>query len=193
MRGDNREGRFSIPYERGSNVSGTSVELVKTVGTQVDWWIYDQSSSVIDPIYDVASDSIGGGRKWKTPFTIPVVNAHLEQGITVQSDRGFYNTDQLTIVINVDVIENHINFYGANASNIRELSTVEINPDVYLRDRIVFRHEVFSPVKVLPQGIIKDKYTLLQVTCEQVNAEELVNDSQFQHFANYSAFDPTTL
>lgn len=193
MRGDNREGRFNIAYERGSNVSGTTVELVQTVGTFVDWWIYDQTSTVIDPIYDVASSGIGGGRKWKTPFTIPVVNAHLEQGVTVQSERGFYNTDQLTIVINVDVIENHLNFYGANASNTRELSTVEINPDAYLRDRIVFRRQVFTPVKVLPQGIIKDKYSLLQISCEQVNAEELVNDSQFQQYANYLAFDESTI
>lgn len=193
MRGDNREGRFNIQYERGSNVSGTMVELVQTVGTFVDWWIYDQDNTVVDPIYDVGSNYANGGRKWKTPFTIPVVNAHLEQGVTVQSERGFYNTDQLTIVINVDVVENHLNFYGANASNSRQLSTVEVNPDAYLRDRIVFRHQVFTPVKVLPQGIIKDKYSLLQVSCEQVNAEELVNDSQFQHFANYSAFNESTL
>lgn len=193
MRGDNREGRFNIVYERGSNVSGTTVELVQTVGQKVDWWIFDPVNTAVDPIYDVGSSVVGGGRKWLTPFTISVVNAHLEQGVTVQGDRGFYNTDRLTITINIDIVENHLNFYGANAANIRELSTVETNPDLYLRDRIVFRNEVFSPVGVLPQGIIKDKYTLLQITCEQVNPEELVNDSQFQHFANYSAFDPTTL
>ena len=52
MRGDNRAGRFSIEYERGSNVSGTSVELVQTVGTFVDWWLYDQDNTVLDSIYD---------------------------------------------------------------------------------------------------------------------------------------------
>jgi len=193
MRGDNKEGRFSIQYERGSNVSGTTSELVQTVGTFVDWWIYDQTNTVIDPVYDVGYGSFGGGRKWKTPFTIPVVNAHLEQGATVQNERGFYNTDQLTIVINVDVVENHLNFFGANASNSRQLSTIEVNPDAYLRDRVVFRNQVFTPMKVLPQGIIKDKYSLLQISCEQVNAEELVNDSQFQRYANYLAFNESTL
>jgi hypothetical protein len=193
MRGDQREGRFSIAYERGSNVSGTSVELVQTVGTFVDWWIFDSVNTSVDPIYDVGSSVIGGGRKWLNPFTIPIVNAHLEQGATVQSDRGFYNTDILTVTINVDVIENHLNFYGGNAANRRELSTVELNPDAYLRDRIVFRNEVFSPTQVSPHGIIKNKYTLLQISCEQVNPEELVNDSQFQHYAGYSAFDQTSL
>ena len=193
MRGDQKEGRFSVQYERGSFVSGTTVELVNTVGQFVDWWIFDPVNTAVDPIYDVGSSVIGGGRKWLTPFTIPVVNAHLQQGATVQSDRGFYNTDLLTITINVDVIENHLNFFGGNATNKRQLSTVEINPDLYLRDRIVFRHEVFSPTQVSPHGIIKDKYTLLQISCEQVNPEELVNDSQFQHYANYKAFDETTL
>lgn len=192
MRGDQREGRFSIAYERGSSVSGTSVELVQTVGTFVDWWIFDPVNTEVDPIYDVGSSVIGGGRKWLNPFTIPVVNARLEQGASVQNDRGLYNTDILTVTINVDVIENHLNFFGGNASNRRELHTIELNPDLYLRDRIVFRNEVFSPTQVSPHGIIKDKYSLLQITCEQVNSEELVNDSQFQHYANYVAFDEST-
>jgi hypothetical protein len=192
MRGENRQGRFNVPYERNSSITGTTTELVTTVGTTVDWYIYDQAATVVDPIYDTGSDS-GVGRVWKQPLTIPVVNAHLEQGVTMQSDRGFYNTDRLTLLINVDVIENRLNFYGANSSNVPELSNVEINPDSYLRDRITFRHEVFTPTRVLPQGIIGDKYTLLQVTCNQVNPEEMVNDAQFQHFAGYSSFDPTTL
>ena len=191
MRGENKQGRFDVAFERASFVSGTTTELVKTVGTTVAWWIFDEAATVVDPIYDTGSDS-GTGRMWKNPLTIPVVNAHLEKGVTVQSDRGFYNTDQLIITINVDVIEDNLNFYGANMNNIPELANVEINPDDYLRDRIVFRDEVFTPVKVLPQGIIGDKYTLLQITCNQVNPEEMVNDSQFQHYANYDPFDPTT-
>lgn len=192
MRGENRQGRFSIPSEHSSISSGITTELVKTVGTTIEWWEFDSTNTVVDPIYDVGGDS-GTGRMWKTPLIIPVVNAHLEQGVTIQSDRGFYNADQLTIVINVDVIEDKLNFYGANANNIPQLSNVEINPDSYLRDRIVFRHEVFTPVRVLPEGIIQNNYTLLRVQCNQVNPEELVNDSQFRHFAGYNPFDPSTL
>lgn len=192
MRGENRQGRFSVPSEHASIISGTTTELVKTVGTTIEWWKFDSANTTVDPIYDVGGNS-GAGRMWKTPLIIPVVNAHLEQGVSIQTDRGLYNADQLTIIINVDVIESKLNFYGANYNNIPELSNVEINPDSYLRDRIVFRHEVFTPIRVLPEGIIQNNYTLLRVQCNQVNAEELVNDSQFQHFANYFAFDPTTL
>ena len=191
MRGENKQGRFNIQFERSSSISGITTELVQTVGTTVAWWIFDPANSSVDPIYDTGAAS-GTGRIWKSPLIIPVVNAHLEQGVTTQTDRGFYNTDQLTITLNADVVENHLNFYGLNATNIPALSQVETNPDNYLRDRIVFRDEVFTPTRVLPQGIIGDRYTLLQITCNQVNAEEMVNDVQFQHYANYSAFDPTT-
>ena len=190
MRGENRQGRFSVLAERASFVSGTTVELQKTVGTSVAWWLFDSANTVVDPVYDTGA--VSGGRVWKNPLTIPVVSAQLEQGVTVQSDRGFYNTDRLTLIVNVDVIENSLNFYGANANNVPELANVELNPDFYLRDRIIFRNEVFTPTRVLPEGIIGSNYTLLRVICEQVNAEELVNDPQFQHYANYSAFDPTT-
>jgi hypothetical protein len=62
-------------------------------------------------------------------------------------------------------------------------------PDLYLRDRVVFRSEVFSPVKVGLHGLIKEKYTLVSIQCHQVNSEEMVNDSQFQQFANYNPFN----
>ena len=43
MRGDKREGRFSIDFERDSNISGTTKELIHTVGTSVEWYIYEFS------------------------------------------------------------------------------------------------------------------------------------------------------
>jgi hypothetical protein len=189
MRGDKREGRFSIDFERDSNISGTTKELIHTVGTSVEWYIYDKVNSLIDPIYDVGAAGVGGGRKWKPALKIPVVQGHLEQGVTLHDDRGFYNTDILNITINVDVLENAVSLYGAVADNIRKLSTMDIFPDLYLRDRVVFRSEVFSPVKVGLHGLIKEKYTLVSIQCHQVNSEEMVNDSQFQQFANYNPFN----
>ena len=63
MRGENKQGRFSIPFERSSFISGTTTELVYTVGTTIQWWEYDETSTVIDPIYDVGSSN-GIGRMW---------------------------------------------------------------------------------------------------------------------------------
>lgn len=188
MRGERREGRFSIQHERESIISGTTREVVRTVGYEIEWWFYDQASTTVDDIYDVGSNL--GGRIWTGPHKIPVVNAALFQGVSVQGERGFYNTDVLRITVNTDVIDGSSLVGGSESSVIPELRYLPTNPDAYLRDRIVFRNEVFSPKQIFPKGIIYDDYTLFTIDCNQVNPEEMVNDPQFQSYASYSPFAP---
>lgn len=185
MRGERVVGRFSVDHERGAIISATSKEVVRTVGYNVEWWFYNSTSSVVDPIYDVGSNS--GGRRWDGPHSIPVVNAALFQGVTVQGDRGFYNTDVLRLTINMDVIDGS-SLSGAESQIIPELKYLPTNPDSYLRDRIVFRDQVFTPKQVFAKGIITDAYTLFSIDCNQVNSEEMINDPQFQAYANYNPF-----
>jgi hypothetical protein len=186
VRGEQREGRFSIQHERGSIISGTTKEVVRTVGYEIDWWLYDQELTQVDAIYDVGSN-IGGGRRYHGPHTIPVVNAALFQGVTVQSERGFYNTDVLRITINMDIIDGS-SLSGGESRVIPELQYLPTNPDAYLRDRVVFRNQVFAVKQIFPKGIITDDYTLFTIDCNQVNAEELINDPQFQEYASYTPF-----
>jgi hypothetical protein len=194
MRGERRIGRFNIPNERASIISGITSELVRTVGNEVLWYVFDAASTNVDPVYDVGSSNPEtGGRRWFQPLTVPVTKALLYQGATVQADRGFYNTDVLRITMNIDVIEKGTNLYGMDASNMPHFETMLANPDDFLRDRIIFRNEVFSPSKIQPLGIVNNLYTLVSIECLQVNAEELINDPQFQHFAGYNPFDPSTI
>ena len=191
MRGERVDGRFSIDSERESIISGTSKDLVRMTGSHVEWWFFDKDNTVIDEIYDVGSSSSDGGRRWIGPVRVPVVNADMDQGATVQNDRGFYNTDVLTVTINMDIITSGKNrtmtdIQGANSSTIPQLSKIETQPDSYLLDRIVFRNEVFAPVQIFPRGIITDQYTLMTIRCYQVNPEELVNDPQFETYASYN-------
>ena len=192
MRGENRQGRFNIPHERDSIIAGTTKEMVNTVGNVIEWWFYDEENTTIDPIYDTADNS-SGGRIWIGPTMVPVINTTIIQGNTAQNDRGFYNTDLLKITINIDMVEDHRRHYGKNARTYPNLTQMEINPDVYLRDRVVFRNEVWEPTQVSPLGLITDRYTVMSITCNQVNAEEMVNDPQFQQYANYSYFDRTVV
>lgn len=188
MRGEQVIGRFNINHERSSIISGTTKEVVRTVGYDIEWWLYRQDLTVVDPIYDVGSSSSGGGRRWEGPFSISVINATITQGVTVQGDRGFYNTDILSVTINMDVIDGS-SLSGGESLPIPQLKYLPTNPDAYLRDRIVFRQQVFTPKRVLPKGIITDDYTLFDIDCYQVNPEELINDPQFQEYAGYSPFD----
>ena len=192
MRGENRQGRFNIPHERDSIISGTTKEMVNTVGNVIEWWFYDELNTLVDPIYDTG-DNTNGGRLWIGPTLVPVINTSIMQGVTAQNDRGFYNTDILKITINIDMVEDHRRHYGKSADTYPNLTQMEINPDVYLRDRVIFRNEVWTPTQVSPLGLITDRYTVMSITCNQVNAEELVNDTQFQQYANYSYFDRTVV
>jgi hypothetical protein len=89
----------------------------------------------------------------------------------------------------MDVIDGS-SLSGGESLPIPELKYLPSNPDAYMRDRIVFKNQVFTPKRILPKGIITDDYTLFDIDCYQVNPEELVNDPQFQQFANYSPFNP---
>jgi hypothetical protein len=186
MRGERVEGsRFTINHERGSIIRGTTKEIVRTVGYELEWWLYDPVATVVDPIYDVGSNT--GGRRWKGPYHIPVINATLTQGMTVPNDRGFYNTDVLTVTVNMDISEgSHLS--TSDSITIPELRSLPTNPDAFLRDRVVFKNEVFTPRQILPKGIITNDYTLFGIVLHQVNAEELVNDPQFAEYASYTPF-----
>ena len=187
MRGQRVEGRFSIDSERESIISGTNSELVFTVGQYVQWWFYDEKRTDIDPVYDVGAAS--GGRWFNGPHKIPVIKATLYQGVSIQNERGLYNADVLRITLNMDIAEDNLQVSGSVFPAIQNLATLPDNPDHFLRDRIVFRNEVFTIDQVLQKGIIKGKYTILTIDCIQVMPEELDNDPQFQAFSTYSSFE----
>jgi hypothetical protein len=51
------------------------------------------------------------------------------------------------------------------------------------RYRLVWKEQVFRPVKTQPEGYIDDRGTLIVLECIQVMPDELVNDAQFQKYA----------
>jgi hypothetical protein len=185
MRGEQREGRFSIDHERGSIITGTTKEIVRTVGTTIEWWLYDQTNSVVDPIYDVGANT--GGRRWTGPYKLPVINASITHGSTAHDQRGFYNTDMLRITMNMDSVDGS-GLAGGEKLAVPELRFLPTNPDSFMRDRVVFRKQVFQIQQVQPKGILTNDYTLFSMDLTQVNSEELVNDPQFAEYANYSPF-----
>ena len=173
MRGNKVQGRFKIDYETTSMDEGIVDELRDPVGTTVDWWLWDAAALAadyatwVDPIYDVSNQEVGHGRRWVEPFQMPVIMAQQLRGTNVMNERGYYTTDTLRLVIAVDDIN-------------RLLPAMIDNPNFHIKDRVVFQGEVFVPTRVLPRGRYKDRYSVVTIDCNQVNAEELVNDPQFQ-------------
>ena len=173
MRGNKVQGRFKIDFETASMDEGIVDELRDPVGTAVDWWLWDDAALAedyetwVDPIYDVSNQVEGQGRRWVEPFKMPVIMAQQIRGTNVMNERGFYTTDTLRLVIAVDDIN-------------RLLPAMIDNPNTHIKDRIVFHGGVFVPTRVLPRGLYKERYSVVTIDCNQVNAEELVNDPQFQ-------------
>ena len=183
MRGGNFEGRFNIDYEAKSMYEGVSEDLQKMVGVDVDWWRWSDDylaanfADVTDDIYDVSSSVGSKGRRWRLPFKMPVVMAQFVRGTNIMNERGFYVTDTLRLVINVGEVQDL-------------LPSLLTDSNTHIKDRIVYRGEVFVPTRVLPRGAFKYNYSVVTVDCNQLNPEEMINDPQFQQYALGREVDP---
>jgi hypothetical protein len=173
MRGNKVQGRFKIDYETMSMDEGIVDELRDPVGTEVNWWLWDDAAlaadydTFVDPVYDVSNQEEGKGRRWVEPFKLPVIMAQQLRGTNIMNERGYYTTDTLRLVVAVADIN-------------RLLPAMITDPAQHIKDRVVFHDTVFVPTRVLPRGLYKERYSVVTIDCNQVNAEELVNDPQFQ-------------
>lgn len=186
MRSSDIQGRFSIDYEAKSLYEGIAEDLGGTVGTEVSWYrwqdqyLIDNYTDIVDDIYDVSSYTSTKGRRWMLPFNFPVVMAQLIRSTNVMNERGFYVTDTLRLVINVGEVQ-------------RLLPSILSSPSNHIKDRIIYRDEVFVPSRVLPRGAFGSRFSVVTIDCNQMNAEELVNDPQFQKYASVSKADLRTI
>jgi hypothetical protein len=183
MRGAKIQGRFNMDYESKSMYESISEDLGGTVGVDVDWfrwqdyYLENNYTDIVDDIYDVSSSIPGKGKRWMLPFKMPVVMAQLIRGTNVMNERGYYVADTLRLVMNVGDVQ-------------RMMPDMITNPNIHIKDRIVYRGGVFVPTRVIPRGAFGNRWAVVTVDCNQVNPEELVNDPQFQQTASTSLIDP---
>jgi hypothetical protein len=57
------------------------------------------------------------------------------------------------------------------------------DPNNHIKDRIIYRGQVFTPTRVIPRGSFGYRWAVITVDLNQVNPEEMVNDPQFQRYA----------
>lgn len=161
MRGGNVLGRFDSEYEVHSIRSGISQDLQRPVGQSVRWFLYSESESATDDIYDVGSRT--AGRVWRKPFEFPVVNAFVFQNELFQNERGFYQVDTLRLFVNYDDV-------------LRYVPDLTDNPDKHIKDRCEFRGQMYVPSRIFPKGQVNLDYVVLTVDLLQVKPEEMIND-----------------
>lgn len=178
--------RFNIDYEAKSIYEGMAEELGGTVGAEVDWmrwqeyYLEDNYTDIVDDVYDVSSSVPGKGKRWMLPFKMPVIMAQLIRSTNVMNERGFYVTDTLRLVISAGDAQ-------------RLVPDILTNSNQHIKDRIIYRGQVFVPTRVLPRGAFGYRWAVVTVDCNQVNPEELVNDPQFQRYALPSKVEGRTI
>ncbi len=161
MRGGNALGRFDSPFEVDHIWEGISRELQRPVGQDVLWYRYESSSSTVDPIYDVGSPQ--GGRAYRDPVTLPVINAYVTQGQQFDNDRGLYMVDILRLFVNYEDVK-------------RVFPTIVSQPDVFIKDRVMFRDQIYAPNRVNPRGQVSYDYMTMTIDLTQLKPEETYND-----------------
>jgi hypothetical protein len=178
MRGSKVIGRFDMDYEAISMYEAMAEELGGKVGIEVDWfrwqdwYLEDADNNVVDDIYDVSSAVEGGGRRWMAPFKMPTIAAQMVRGGNQMNERGFYTTDTLRLVINAGELKNRIPEILRN------------EPNQSIKDRILYRGQVFTPTRINPRGAFGFRWAVVTIDCNEVNSEELVNDPQFLRYAS---------
>jgi hypothetical protein len=186
MRGAKVQGRFNMDYESKSMYESIAEDLGGVVGVEVDWWrwqeyfLEENYEDIVDDIYDTSSAVPGKGRRWMLPFRMPSVMAQLIRSTNVMNERGFYVSDTLRLVISVGEVQ-------------RLLPELLGNPNKHIKDRIVYRGQVFVPTRVMPRGAFGYRWAVVTVDCNQVNSEELVNDPQFLKYALPSKSEARTI
>jgi len=176
MRGTKLQGRFNMDYESKSMYEGIAEDLGGTVGQEVQWFRWQEYfleqnyTDIVDDVYDVSSSVPGKGKRWMLPFNMPTVMAQVIRGTNVMNERGFYVSDTLRLVMNVGDVQ-------------RMLPGLITDSNAHIKDRVIYRGEVYVPTRVLPRGSFGYRWAVVTVDFNQVNPEELVNDPQFQKYA----------
>lgn len=177
MRGVRIQGRFNMDYESKSMYEGIAEDLGGTVGQEVDWfrwqeyYLDDNYTDIVDDTYDVSAATPNKGRRWMLPFKMPSLMAQLIRSTNTMNQRGFYVTDTLRLVLNVGDVQ-------------RLLPEMITDPTKHIKDRIIYRGQVYVPTRVLPRGSFGYRWAVVTIDCNQVNPEELVNDPQFVNYAS---------
>lgn len=176
MRAYEPGGRFTTDWELDEVGDGITWDATNPFGTTAEWWIYNADESITDPIYDV--EPIDGGRVWDGPVELPVISASITHGVNQTNQRGFYSSDALKLTVNIDDLQR-------TSPEIFYDDRGLIRPQINLANkyRVVWQGQVYRPMQTQTEGYVDDRGTIIVLKCMQVMPEEMVNDEQFQQYA----------
>lgn len=168
---------FSTDFEQESIDSGISAQQRET-GVQVQWYFFDRQNSRIDTLYD--EDDSTAGRSWKGPYPIPVLQATRTEGSLEDAGEGGYVVDSVTLVL------------GYRQAVDAGLSPAPDRTRNHLKDRFVWDGKVWAPSSIVARNLLGGRGTraVIMVMATEVRDDEMVNDPQFQRYAEKRFVQP---
>ena len=171
---------FDPRFEQESIDTGITRQQEET-GITVAWWFWDPKDSRTNNVYD--EDAPGESRHWRGPFPRPVLQATRTTGTLEDQGEGAYEVDMATLVLGHEQAIRH------------GLSPTPDVTAVHLKDRFVWDGKVWNPSSVVPRNMLggtNNRRSTILVTATEVKSDELVNDDQFQKYAEPDYVDPSS-
>lgn len=169
---------FDARFEQNSIDRGITAQQ-QVMGITVEWWLWDPQHSRISNVYD--EDTSGAGRHWRGPILIPVYSASRTMGTLTDSGDGAYTVDSVTMVLGY-----------RQATDAGLVPPVDRYPETHLKDRFVWDGLVWNPSSIIARNLLGQGGTrsTILVTATQVRDDEMINDDQFQRYAERDYVEP---
>lgn len=169
---------FDARFEQESIDQGIAAQQ-RVQGMAVQWWLWDPVDSRIDTLYD--EDVSGASRRWKGPILLSVFSANRIEGPLEDTGNGAYTVDSVTLVL------------GYRQATDEGLVPPVDQTNSHLKDRFVWDGRVWNPSSIVARNLLGQGGTraTIIVHATQVRDDELVNDDQFQKYAEPDFAVPT--
>jgi hypothetical protein len=170
---------FDTAFEQESIDTGISAQQRET-GVQVQWWFFDRAETRISDLYD--EDTPTSGRAWRGPYPIPVLQATRTEGSLEDAGEGGYVVDSINLVL------------GYRQAVDAGLMPAPDRTNAHLRDRFVFDGKVWAPSSIVARNLLGGRGTraTVLVSATEVRDDEMINDPQFQRYAEKRFVQPDT-
>jgi len=165
-----------LDWKRGAFNAGSETERIfagmegwrDVYGDWIFYYRFNPLLSVIDDVYDEAA---GVGRVYNGPIRVPAIHVVHIQGANEYGDMGFYYNDELTATVSFD----QLSAVG--------LTYADVTAGQYLKDRILYNDQVYRIVQISSRGKIQERSVIVEITCSQLQPDELVDDGQFKQWS----------
>lgn len=163
--------RFSVRSEiRRHNRAFT--DFAQEAGTYVRWYRFDSTESQTDPVYDEENTEFSNA--WHDPRNVLALSIVTAEGGEISGEGGGYTTDLLRGWFAVEHLQR---------AQLPDIDTSVLTERRLLKDRIVYGGVVWSPTRIDFGAHIRDYDLTFILDAEEVDPDELVNDSTFAEYA----------